>query len=249
MNTKRIRTYVSTGFLVVVSSLMLVGCASLIGSGTTETQQHTFQVGENPTVIVRGFNGSVELENGDAGVVEVQADITMPEKVSYSATVSANTVTVVAEKIGSWSSTERAPGAKIRVILPAVSNINARTSNGHVTVNGVSGIVDLKSSNGRITMSDVEGRFTADTSNGKIEFSGSLNGEAHNSFTTLNGSIEVTFNDEPNVQLDAKTSNGKIVSDRPIMATTAERSRLVGKYGTGSTTLQLSTSNGSINIH
>ncbi len=97
-------------------------------------------------------------------------------------------------------------------------------------------------------MSDVDGQFKAHTSNGKIDFSGSLTAGSDNSFTTSNGPIQVTFTGDPDVEVDARTSNGSAISDRPILATTTEKTRLVGKYGAGSAKLELRTSNGSINI-
>ena len=123
-----------------------------------------------------------------------------------------------------------------------------KTSNGRVAVSGVEGRFELNTSNGRITMSDVAGEFEAHTTNGPIDFSGSLAASSDNSFTTSNGSIEVAFRGEPDVEVDARTSNGSAKSDRPILATKTDKRHLVGKYGTGTATLELRTSNGSINI-
>lgn len=264
------RTAVILVFALV--GLLLSGCVSISTGGDAsegsmdENQKHTFQVGENPTVDVTGFNGSIEIVVGDERVVDVEAKLTIPKRVSYSAAVDGNTVTVIAKKTGTGITLGRSPGAEIKVIVPKHSTIKARTSNGAIKVTGVAGSGDLdtsnggitvsavegrfeaETSNGRITMSDVDGQFKAHTSNGKIDFSGSLTAGSDNSFTTSNGPIEVTFKSDPDVEIDARTSNGSAVSDRPILATTTEKTRLVGKYGAGSATLELRTSNGSIKI-
>ena len=257
---------------IALAGLLLSGCVSITTGGDgsdgaeDEYQKHTFQVSENPTVDITVFNGSIEIVVGDDGVVDVEAKLTIPGRVSYSAAVDGNTIVVIAKKTGTGITFGRSPRAEIKVIVPKHSTIKARTSNGAVDVTGVNGPGDLETSNDRITvsgvvgrynvdttngpivMSDVEGQFRAHTSNGEIDFSGSLTDGGDNSFTTSNGGIDVTFTDEPDVAIDARTSNGTAKSDRPILATTTEKTRLVGKYGTGSATLELRTSNGSIII-
>ncbi len=150
-----------------LAGLLLSGCVSITPGGDAsegsvdENQKHTFQVGENPTLDVTGFNGSIEIVVGDDGVVDVEAKLTIPKRVSYSAAVDGNTVTVIAKKTGTGITLGRSPSAKIRVIVPKLSTIKARTSNGAIEVTGVAGSGDLETSNGGITVSGVEGRFEA----------------------------------------------------------------------------------------
>jgi hypothetical protein len=272
-NTDASRSLVRYASLVILlPALLIVGCVSIStdggdGSGMTEEdQKHTFAVSDNPTINVTGFNGAIEIVTGRDGEVDVEATLRIPHRVSYSATLEGNTVTVVAKKVGSGITIGRSPQAEIRLVVPARSTITARTSNGRVNVDGVTGDGILDTSNGRITvtnvigtytsstsngsvkLSGVEGQFRVETSNGRIEFAGILDPDSNNSFTTSNGSIDVVFNDDPSVELDARTSNGTVDSDRPILATTTQKNRLVGKYGDGSASLHLRTSNGSIDI-
>ena len=260
------------GIVALFPLLVLVGCVSIsTGDGDhagsdEENQLHTFEVGDNPTIDVTGFNGAIEIVTGSDGVVDVETKLTIPNRVSYSATVSGNTVTVVAKKTGSGITIGRSPQANIRLVVPAHATIEARSSNGSVKVTGITGDGDLETSNGKITIDGVtgtfgsstsnggvkitnsSGEFTAETSNGRIEFSGSFSADSDNEFSTSNGSIDITFTDEPNVDLDAKTSNGNVNSDRPILVTTTKPNQLVGKYGDGSASLELRTSNGSIDL-
>jgi len=270
-NTANITRILGIGTLFSV--LLLVGCVSIstdddhAEGASDDSQKHTFVVGENPTIDVRGFNGPIEIIAGDDGEVDVEAKLTIPSRVSYSATVNGNTVTVVAKKTGSGFTIGRSPGAEIRLVVPEQSTIKAHTSNGQIIVDGITGNGDLESSNGKITVTDsdgeyvtstsngsikfsnVSGQFSADTSNGKIEFLGSMLDGTSNHFKSSNGSITVTFQDDPSIELDARTSNGTINSDRPILATTMEKTHLIGMYGDGSANLDMKTSNGSIGIH
>lgn len=260
------------GLAILLPALLIIGCVSVStdggdGSGMTEeNQKHTFEVSDNPTIDVTGFNGAIEIVTGSDGEVDVEATLRIPNRVSYSATLEGNTVTVIAKKVGSGITIGRSPQAEIHLVVPARSTIRARTSNGQVKVDGVTGDGILDTSNGKITvtnvtgtyssstsngsvkLSGVAGQFRVDTSNGRIEFSGILDADSTNSFTTSNGSIDVAFSGDPSVELDARTSNGTVDSDRPILATTTQKTRLVGKYGDGSASLVLRTSNGSIGI-
>jgi hypothetical protein len=192
--------------------LILIRCVSIStgdadGTGShDENQKHTFEVGDNPTIDVTGFNGEIEIVTGSDGVVDVEAKLTISNRVSYSATVSGNTVTVIAKKSGSGITIGQSPQANIRLVVPARATKEAHTSNGPVKVTGITGDGDLETSNGKITNST--GEFTAETSNGRIEFSGSLTADSENEFSTSNGSIDVAFTDDPNVELDDEPAMG-----------------------------------------
>jgi DUF4097 and DUF4098 domain-containing protein YvlB len=257
---------------IAAMTLVLAGCISVStgehseGDVPDENQKHLFKVDGVPTIDVSGFNGSIELVTGEDGVVDVESTLRIPNRITYSATSNGNTVTIVAKKTGSGITIGRSPGVEIHLIVPKHTTINAETSNGHIKVDGISGFGDLETSNGKITVTGSDGKFTADTSNGKItlsgvegqfeahtsngtiDFSGSLSADGISDFATSNGTIEVAFIGDPDVSIDARTSNGSASSDRPILATTTEKTRLVGKFGDGSASLKLRTSNGSINI-
>jgi DUF4097 and DUF4098 domain-containing protein YvlB len=58
----------------------------------------------------------------------------------------------------------------------------------------------------------------------------------------------VELQGKPSVVLDAETSNGKVTSELPILATVTSKERLVGKIGEGEAELYIRTSNGDITI-
>lgn len=260
------------GITLMASMFVLAGCVEITtgeGSGEgmeNENQKHTFQVGENPTIDISGFNGSIEIIAGDAGVVDVEATLRLPNRISYSAERNGNTVTVTAKKTGVGFIIGRSPAVEIKIVVPSHSTLKARTSNGSIEVVGITGSGDLDTSNGRITLTDVDGEFEANTSNGtigmsvvngefnvessngKIEFEGTFAADSDNSFQTSNGSIDVVLTGAPNLEIDARTSNGTTSSDIPILATTTEKNHLAGKFGAGSASLELKTSNGSIKL-
>jgi DUF4097 and DUF4098 domain-containing protein YvlB len=128
--------------------------------------------------------------------------------------------------------------------------LQLKTSNGAVNVEGGTNQLDVHTSNGRISIQTGNGSVTAHTSNGGIEFSGTLADGSH-SFTTSNGSINVTLPGDMKFRIDASTSHGKIQSD----FATAEgdkknKTRLRTSVGDNpAVSVKLHTSNGTIHIH
>jgi len=73
--------------------------------------------------------------------------------------------------------------------LPAALALDLRTSNGAISVSGVTGAVELHSVNGAITLADVTGRSTLETVNGRISVRLATGAGADLDLETTNGSI------------------------------------------------------------
>ena len=258
--------------MLFLSVLLSAGCVTFTtdaDNGTEvveENPKHSFTVGSNPSVDVTGFNGEIEIITGADNEIKVDAVLKHANRIEFSATEFENTVTVIAKRTGSGFTFGRSPHTRIHLVVPINTSIKAQTSNGPVSVTGVTGTGEIKTSNGNISLVDVTGTYVvstsngpmkfegfsgqinAESSNGRVEFLGTLDAESDNRLSSSNGSITVVFEDEPNVAVNARTSNGTVETERPILMTTSEKSRLVGEYGEGSAQLELRTSNGSINI-
>lgn len=124
------------------------------------------------------------------------------------------------------------------------------TSNGEITLRGAEGDFRLRSSNGNITVAAARGEFDLDTSNGSIRFEGDLTLGSDNRFESSNGNITAALAGEPpNVRVEASTSNGDIVLDRPVAVVgSTDGDRISGVIGDGSARLTMDTSNGTIRI-
>jgi len=144
-----------------------------------------------------------------------------------------------------------------------------RTSNASVKLNNTKGRFEIETSNGSIDVTDHAGAVTGHTSNARInadlqnpEQGSPIRLESSNGGITLrmrslngnnirlstsNGSIRLALPDGAGAQLRASTSNGHVQSDLPVQGTIA-KSHADGKIGNGGPYLDLSTSNGSINL-
>jgi len=134
------------------------------------------------------------------------------------------------------------------VLTDVTGTFDARTSNGRIEVDTMDGTARLRTSNGSVSISGLTGSVDAETSNGSISFDGELTAGGDNRLVTSNGSIQVKLRGTPSVSLDASTSNGKVNSERPILATVTKEDHIVGSYGDAEADLRIRTSNGSVTI-
>jgi len=127
-------------------------------------------------------------------------------------------------------------------------DFDVRTSNGAIEVDTMEGICFLRTSNGRLDLEDINGEIDAETSNGEIRLRGETAAGGDFRLTTSNGDVWVDLRGTPSVVLDAKTSNGEVSSDLPIVATVTKEDHLVGTIGDGESQLYIRTSNGDVTV-
>jgi len=61
--------------------------------------------------------------------------------------------------------------AALRVVLPADTELEVRTSNGHISASDLNGNVDVSSSDGRVELARINGDVVAHSGNGRVEVS------------------------------------------------------------------------------
>jgi hypothetical protein len=128
-----------------------------------------------------------------------------------------------------------------------VGDLSVRTSGGSVEISEVKGSVEARTSGGSIEVHDVEGRVYAVTSGGPIEVR--FSGIAEGILETSGGSIEAELPEGAGVDLDAKTSGGRVRIEPELeLVGKMERSHIVGRIGGGGPELRLRTSGGNIRV-
>ncbi|MHC4414755.1 MAG: DUF4097 family beta strand repeat-containing protein [Planctomycetota bacterium] len=139
-------------------------------------------------------------------------------------------------------------GASITVALPDADGVEVDTSNGSVTVRGLTGLLVIDTSNGSVDVADHQGDARIDTSNGAISVSDHVGTLL---VDTSNGSIRLDDVDGP---VTADTSNGSIVlslaskQSGPLRLDTSNASIKV-RVGAGfAGSVSFNTSNGSIAV-
>ena len=130
-------------------------------------------------------------------------------------------------------------------------NLTAEDSNGSVTARNVKGDANVTTSFSGVTLESIGGKITVDNQNGAIYVTATrpTNGCRDISLKTSFSSIRVGIPDGLGYNLSAHTSFGRIMSDVPVTASgNIGGDSLNGTIGSGGCRLQLTDSNGSIEI-
>jgi DUF4097 and DUF4098 domain-containing protein YvlB len=135
------------------------------------------------------------------------------------------------------------------VHVPRGVNLSAKTVNGRISAQDLSGNVETRTVNGSSTIS-TSGYANAKTVNGKIDVRmGNPNWSGDLSFKTVNGAIHVWLPRRANFTIQAKSLNGDIEAQAFRLTEQSGRwigHSLSGTVGDGGRSLTLKTINGAI---
>jgi hypothetical protein len=158
----------------------------------------------------------------------------------------------------------------LNIQVPANTSVSLHTVNGsEIEVTGLSGDINCEATNGRITLNHVSGSVVAHALNGRIVATvDHLDAGKPSSFSSLNGTINVTLPADVRANLSLKTSRGDIYMDngfqfqqqRQNNGTSGQRGdngmykvevdrTITGTLNGGGADLRMQTFNGDIYIH
>jgi DUF4097 and DUF4098 domain-containing protein YvlB len=272
--------------LAIVAVVTTSACVDLVGargdnSKYLERQQKLFKTSGKPEVSLSTFDGAIEIRPWDKSEVEViiekrGADKNAVSEIDVLSTQEGNRVTVdVKHAKGSdrhlgihfWNSTS----AKLIVSLPASSDVVAKSSDGSIDIERVTGKVELRSGDGSIHARDLSGDVAVNTGDGSITLDGKFSGLHARSgdgsvkihaapgtgavddweITTGDGSITLEIPDGFSGELDAHTGDGRVhVEDVTISNVLGDlrRNSVRGRLGSGGRMVKLRTGDGSITV-
>jgi hypothetical protein len=100
------------------------------------------------------------------------------------------------------------------ISVPADTSLKVHTLHGEIGVEGVSGEIDVDSLNGAVTLANVSGNVLAHSLNGAIKATlDRVDAAKPMSFSTLNGSIDVTLPADFKANVKLTVDHGEIYSD------------------------------------
>ena len=158
----------------------------------------------------------------------------------------------------------------LTIQVPVQTSLVLRSVNGGaITVENISGSIDANHTNGGISITNVSGSVLANTTNGKVTVSlNKVSADKAMSFTSFNGTVDVTLPADVKANVMMKTNNGEIWSDFEIKLSASGKPPVVedsrsknGKYKVridramygaingGGPEMQFVTYNGNILIH
>ena len=109
----------------------------------------------------------------------------------------------------------RARSENVTILVPVKTSLKLSTINGKsVSVDGVDGEMELNATNGAIQLTDVSGSAVAHALNGKIvaKFK-RVDLDKPMSFSSMNGTIDVTLPSSIKANLKMQTNNGDVFTD------------------------------------
>ena len=269
----RMRSLVSLSLIACV--FVVAGC-NLPRFNHERTEAKTIETEPLTKVQLVTFNGDVTVRTHDAPTVDVDiryrgygeseaAAEEACEQLTCDFVAEDGVLQILAQKPkDQWMAS-----ISFEVVVPSTCELDLKTSNGEVDIEGVSANVSMassngalraksfsgkltaKTSNGRIEVEGVSGSVDLSTSNGRIELTGSIVGDA-NSLSTSNGRVKVQLPSTAAFAVDAKTSNGSIDCNFATQKISEEKkNQYIGVIGESSgepAKLKIRTSNGSIDI-
>jgi zinc-ribbon domain/Putative adhesin len=254
------------------------GAPVYLAARKNESSHQTFHVSGKAKLVVNiRTPGSIDVRNGQTGLVEIDSDIGEPQNIDYNCKQEGDMITI-SSRTKSWNpliwgsyAFSVGPRTNVRVAVPPESDLDLETQTDSITANGIKGKISAQSKTGPIHFKDSAGTFTAKTHTGNVDmdgvdglvdvrntighvsYAGSLqNGE--NTIRTTTGDIEVALRGTPDLKIDASTTVGRIICRLELSDSHFDRGdfvgqRLTGKLGSGSGRLFLEATTGSISIY
>jgi DUF4097 and DUF4098 domain-containing protein YvlB len=258
------------------------GCVDLVGARVdaryVEREEKRFQTSGKPDVTLGTFDGSIEIRPWDKAQVEVIVEKRGVDKAAVSelqieAVQSGDKVTVEVKNPRAHTGFHfgPSPSAKLIVSLPASSDITARSGDGSIDIERVTGRVELRSGDGSIRARDLAGDVTVQTGDGSIALDGRFSAlhartgdgsvrihaapgttpAADWDISTGDGSVTLEIPDGFSGELDAHTGDGGVhIEDLTVSNVTGEirRNSVRGRLGSGGHELRVRTGDGSITL-
>ena len=160
--------------------------------------------------------------------------------------ISGSTVTVEGPHYDgddSWS-------ASLVAMIPRRSDLRVETRNGPVTVERVTGTMNLETRNGPLGLRELGGDVTARTTNGPltISLSGTRWDGTGLDAQTTNGPLTISVPDGYNARLETGTRNGPVNIGFPITVVGRITQDISTNLGSGGVTIRAKTTNGPLTV-
>ncbi|HEV3484701.1 MAG TPA: DUF4097 family beta strand repeat-containing protein, partial [Vicinamibacterales bacterium] len=184
---------------VVLAGLLTTGCVVSVDSqAQILREEKRFSVNGTPDVTLTTFDGPIEINAWDRRevVVDVEkrgATRQAVESIDVKTSQKGNRIEVEARRPRDESFTgiglQRSAHAKLIVSVPRDANLNARTGDGSIRVDGVKGRLQLKTGDGSIRAAEVSGEVSLSTGDGSITVD---RAEGRLDVDTGDGGVDVT---------------------------------------------------------
>jgi DUF4097 and DUF4098 domain-containing protein YvlB len=136
------------------------------------------------------------------------------------------------------------------VYVPRRSDLDLRTHNGGILVEGVQGRIDVEALNGGVSIRNVQGDLRGGTTNGGVTLA--LEGDRWVGegvdLETTNGGVTIVVPERYNARLETGTVNGGMHVEFPVTVQGMVGRRLTTTLGSGGPLIRVRTTNGGVTL-
>lgn len=165
--------------LPAVASVALAGCVVQVGANVyTSREERAFRVSGPPVVSVATFDGAVEVRAWDRSEVRVEIEKSgenkeLVDRIQVAASQEGDRIEVEVRQpdVSGWVATlagGHSLRAKLVVSLPRRSDLHARTGDGSVSAEQLTGRIELTTGDGSVRGIDLEGDVRVVTGDGSV---------------------------------------------------------------------------------
>ncbi len=241
--------------------LLVAACLNIgpLPGRASDEWTKTYPLAAGGEVRIANTNGKVEVAGVSGSTVEVRAvriahgttDEAAREllpRISIKEDIKPDRVSIETERIAGIMI---GAGFEVQysVKAPKGAVVNATSTNGVVTLTGLTGAVTARTTNGKVTAKDVSGGVQAHTTNGAVDVELASVGPDRIVLGTTNGGVTLTLPETAKADLSATVTNGGFnVTGLNLEVSEQSRRRLEGRINGGGTKIELHTTNGGIRI-
>jgi DUF4097 and DUF4098 domain-containing protein YvlB len=243
--------------------LALLGCLAAIPAHAQERTTIKWNDPSRPGLLkIDWYNGSIIVKTHNSSDVTIDATRTLnrrpdpPEAAGLRRIDTGVGITVESDSsnVIMISSRFGQSGGNLEIEVPVKTNLNLQSHNGAViSVDGVEGDIEVSNHNGTVNVLNVAGSVVADSHNGKVTVSlRDISAGKPMSFTSMNGSVDVTLPPTSKANVKLRTQNGGIWTDFDIQTkpgstvSTQGDKTIAGTINGGGADFDLRTHNGNI---
>jgi hypothetical protein len=180
-----------------------------VGGMYRERVEERFEVGDEPTLDIENFAGSVTIQPGETGVIRVVA----VKKANSRNRMDRVKVTMSERGDGVVIETRMSPPAsnasvELEITAPADSRVQLQTGAGTVNVRGITGPIDVESGAGQVELRGARGPVAVDLGAGQIIYEGTPSGDCY--FSTGAGEITLWLPADLDMEVDLSTGIGVV---------------------------------------
>lgn len=252
---------------------ILIFAGSLLASDYyTKDFSKTVDFRSNGDIRVKTVNGKIDVTSWDKESVKIEAEIKVKARNRRDADKILDKVKIVIDKsscqltieadypkkrgddsfwdaLFNWNG--KKPVVHFTIKVPRETNLDLRSTNGHVSAADVKGDNSLSTTNGGIEADGMAGSLDIRTTNGSVVAVVSVFGDRDKiRLKTTNGSVKLRLPTDVRADVTASTVNGAIRTDFPLtIQGKIMKRKISGEINGGGGNIDISTVNGSVKIY